>query len=106
MKQTLARRWLRCSCLSQEVSLSLIRQKQTQDFACGPRLPQYGLSLIPDAPTGAAHFLNSDPFFSGGAPISVEFLDRAMWRFLKGKRRLSVSASIDTNWKTGIRFRF
>ena len=38
----------------------------------------------------------------GGSPIPVELLDRAVWRFLKGKRHLTASASLNTNWRTSI----
>ncbi len=46
-----------------------------------------GLQLIPDC---------------GSSPIPVEFLDRAMWRFLKGKRHLTASVPLYTNWRTAI----
>jgi hypothetical protein len=32
----------------------------------------------------------------------VELLDRAVWRFLKEKRHLTASASLNTNWRTAI----
>ena len=38
----------------------------------------------------------------GGSPIPVESLDRAMWRFLKGKRHLTASVLLYTNWRTAI----
>ena len=38
----------------------------------------------------------------GGSPIPVELLDRAVWRFLKGKCHLTASASLYTNWRTAI----
>ena len=40
--------------------------------------------------------------FYGGSPIPVEFLDRAMWRFLKGKRHLTASVPLYTNCRTAM----
>ena len=40
--------------------------------------------------------------FYGGSPIPAELLDRAVWRFLKGKRHLTASASLYTNRRTAI----
>jgi hypothetical protein len=47
-------------------------------------------------------FSQAAPLNYGGSPIPVELLDRAVWRFLKGKRHLTASASFYTNWRTAL----